>query len=288
MAGDDGTMRHGVTIFVTDMSIGVAELAREVEARGFDSMWVPEHTHIPLSRRTPWPPAPDRPIAEEYKRCLDPLVALTAAAAATERLRLGTGVMLVAQRDPIVTAKAIATLDVISGGRLSLGIGFGWNEDEMEHHGVEYRTRRARGREHVLAMQAMWRDDEASFEGSHVHFSPSWSWPKPLQRPLPVLIGGAPGPLLFNHIAEYAHGWIPIGGRGLTESLPKLREAVAEAGRDPAGLEIVPVAVIPDAGKLEHYERIGVTECVFQLPSADRDTVLRVLDRHAQLVTAQA
>jgi probable F420-dependent oxidoreductase len=284
MAGDDGTMRHGVTIFPTDRSIDIAELAREVEARGLDSIWAPEHTHIPLSRRTPWPPAPDRPIAEEYKRCLDPLVALTAAAGATEHLRVGTAVMLVAQRDPIVTAKAVASLDHVSGGRLTLGVGFGWNEDEMEHHGVEYRTRRAKGREHVLAMQSLWRDDEASFDGAHVGFSPSWSWPKPAQQPLPVLIGGAAGPLLFNHIAEYAQGWIPIGGRGLTESLPRLRAAVAEAGRDPAELEIVPVGVIPDAGKLEHYADIGVTECVFQLPSADRDSVLPVLDRYADLL----
>jgi probable F420-dependent oxidoreductase len=287
MTGDDGTMRYGVTIFATDVSIGIVELAREVEARGFDSLWVPEHTHIPTSRKTPWPVAPDRPIGEEYKRCLDPLVALTAAAVATERLRLGTGIMLAAQRDPIVTAKAVATLDHISGGRLALGVGFGWNEDEMNHHGVEYATRRDKAREHVLAMQAIWAGDEASFDGEHVSFSPSWSWPKPVQRPLPVLVGGAAGPKLFAHIADYAHGWIPIGGRGLTAAIPELREVVEKAGRDPDELEVVPVASIPDPGKLEHFERIGVTECVFQLPSRPRDDVLRILDEQATVIPAR-
>jgi probable F420-dependent oxidoreductase len=281
-------VKYGITIFLTDVSIGVVELAREAEARGFDSLWLPEHTHIPLSRRTPWPVAPDRPIGEEYKRCLDPLVALTAAASVTERLRVGTGIMLVAQRDPIATAKAVATLDHISGGRALLGAGFGWNEDEMAHHGVEYRRRRAMGREHVLAMQTLWRDDEASFDGEFVCFSSSWSWPKPMRGSVPVLLGGAEGPTLFRHIAEYADGWIPIGGRGLTAAIPRLRDVVAEAGRDPADLQVVPFGSVPDPGKLEHFERIGVTECVFQLPSADRDTVLRVLDHQASLLPSGA
>ena len=279
-------MRYGVTMFATDVSIGVVELAREVEERGFDSLWLPEHTHIPTSRRTPWPVAPDRPIADEYKRCLDPFVALGAAAVATERLRLGTGIFLAAQHEPIVTAKAIATLDHVSRGRFTLGMGFGWNEDEMNHHGVDYKRRRDHAREHVLAMQALWRDDEATFEGEHVSFSPSWSWPKPVQQPLPVLIGGAAGPKLFAHIAEYAHGWIPIGCAGLTKALPELRDCIERAGRDPRDLEIVPFATVPDPGKLEHYVRIGVTECVFGLPSARRDTVLPLLDRYAALIAA--
>jgi probable F420-dependent oxidoreductase len=277
-------MRYGVTIFATDLSIGVVELAREVEGRGFDSLWLPEHTHMPTSRRTPWPVAPDRPIGEEYKRCVDPLVALTAAAAVTERLRVGTGIMLVAQRDPIVTAKAVATLDLISGGRAVLGVGFGWNEDEMAHHGVDYATRRDEAREHVLAMQAIWSQDEASFDGAHVSFSPSWSWPKPAAGAVPVLVGGGAGPTLFAHIAEYAQGWIPIGGKGLTAAIPELRAVAEAAGRDPDELEIVPFGSIPDPGKLEHFERIGVTECVFQLPSRPRDDVLRVLDQQAALV----
>jgi len=277
-------MRHGVTIFPTDVSIGIVELARACEARGFDSLWLPEHTHIPTSRRTPWPVAPDQPIDDKYKRALDPLVALGAAAAATSTLRLGTGILLAAQRDPIVTAKALATIDHVSGGRLGVGVGVGWNVDEMEHHGVDPTLRRAHAREHVLAMRRLWEDDEAEFHGEFVDFSPSWSWPKPVQRPLPVLLGGAAGPKLFAHIAEYAQGWIPIGGRGLREALPRLREAVADAGRDPGALEVVPMAVLPDPGKLEHYASLGVTEVVFDLPAAPADVVLPVLDRYAAFV----
>jgi probable F420-dependent oxidoreductase len=281
-------VRYGVTIFATDRSIGVAELARAVEERGFASLFLPEHTHIPTSRVTP-PPTGEEVLPDRYSRCLDPLVALAVAATVTERIRLGTGVALVAQRDPIVTAKAIATLDLVSGGRVTLGIGFGWNEDEMNHHGVDYRQRRAVGREHVLAMQRLWADDEASFEGEHVRFSPSWSWPKPVQRPgPPILIGGAAGPTLFRHVAEYADGWIPIGGAGLARTVPQLRAAAEDAGRDPADLEVVTFYTLPDHGKLDHYQRLGVAECVFPLPEAGRDEVLGVLDQQAKLVAERS
>ena len=275
-------MRFGVTIFTTDLSIQPGELAVALQERGMDSMWVPEHTHIPTSRRTPYPNGGELP--DEYRRCHDPLVALTAAAVAAPGLRVGTGIMLVAQRDPIATAKAVASLDRISGGLLTLGIGFGWNEDEMQDHGVDYRRRREMGREHTLAMRRLWEDEEASFDGEFVHLPPSWSWPKPLQQPLPVLIGGAAGPKLFNHIAEYAQGWIPIGGRGLSETLPELRARFEEAGRDPSTIEVVPVAIVPDHGKLDHYQEVGVTECVFGLPSAPRDQVLPLLDKYASLL----
>jgi probable F420-dependent oxidoreductase len=285
-------MRYGITMFATDVSIDVVELARAVEERGLDSLWLPEHTHIPTSRRTPHPSGGELP--EEYKRSHDPLVALAAAATATTRVRLGTGILLAAQRDPIVTAKAVASLDHISGGRAALGVGFGWNEDEMNDHGVDYPQRRTVGREHVMAMQALWRDDEASFAGEHVRFGPSWSWPKPRQRDaagrpaVPVLLGGAAGPRLFRHIAEYADGWVPIGGSGLTEALPRLREAVAEVGREPDRFEIVPFASIPDPGKLDHYERLGVTETVFNLPSRPRDEVLPLLDRYGEIAAERA
>jgi len=287
-------MRYGVTMFATDKSIDVVELARATEERGFASLWLPEHTHIPTSRTTPYPGAASGELPEEYWRSHDPLVALAAAAVAAPTLRLGTGILLAAQRDPIVTAKAVASLDHISGGRLSLGVGFGWNVEEMNDHGVEFRQRRAVGREHILAMQALWRDDEASFAGEHVSFGPSWSWPKPARRDaagrprVPVLVGGGAGPRVFEAVAEYGDGWIPIGGAGMTQALPQLREAVAAAGRDPAGLEVVPFFVLPDAGKLDHYADIGVTETVFGMPSAPRDVVLRVLDRHAELVAARA
>lgn len=285
-------MRYGITMFATDISIDVVELAREAEARGLESLWLPEHTHIPVSRRTP-PPTGDAVLPEEYRRCLDPLVALAAAASVTSTLRLGTGILLAAQREPIVTAKAIATLDHLSGGRAALGVGFGWNEDELEHHGVAMRDRRDVAREHMLTMQALWSDDAASFHGDHVWLEPSWSWPKPVQRGadgrprVPVLHGGAAGPKLFDHIAEYGDGWIPIGGGGLTDAVPRLREVVARAGRDPSELEIVPFGSVPDAGKLDHFERIGVTECVFRLPSAPRDVVLPLLDAQATLVASR-
>jgi probable F420-dependent oxidoreductase len=281
-------MRYGVTMFVTDLSIGVVDLARAAEERGLDSLWLPEHTHIPTSRTTPHPSGGELP--EKYKRSLDPLVALGAVAAATTGLRIGTGILLPAQREPIVTAKAVATLDHVSGGRLSLGVGFGWNEDEIADHGVAFRDRRAVAREHVLAMQALWRDDEAAFAGDHVSIPPSWSWPKPVQvdaagrRRVPVLVGGAAGPKMFAHLVEYADGWVPIGGAGLSSTLPEIRAALADAGRDPDGFEVVPFAAVPDHGKLDHYESLGVTETVFDLPSAPRDEVLPILDRFAEMV----
>jgi probable F420-dependent oxidoreductase len=287
-------MRYGVTMFATDTSIGVVELARAVEERGLGSLWLPEHTHIPTGRRTPYPGRADGRLPEEYRRSLDPLVALAAAASATATLRLGTGILLAAQRDPIVTAKAVASLDHVSGGRVALGVGIGWNEDEMRDHGVEFRQRRSVAREHVLAMQALWRDDEASFAGDHVSFGPSWSWPKPAQRDpdgrarVPVLIGGGDGPKVFAAIAEYGDGWMPFGGAGMTAAIPRLRKMVEAAGRDPGTLEIVPFASLPDAGKLDHFAAIGVTETVFQLPSAGRDEVLPVLDRYGELVAGRA
>jgi probable F420-dependent oxidoreductase len=260
----------------------IVELARAAEERGFDSIWIPEHTHIPTSRRTP-PPTGDAELPEEYKRSLDPLVALAAAASVTSTIHLGTGVMLPAQREPLVTAKAVASLQNLARGRFELGVGYGWNEDEMEDHGVEYRTRRAHAREHVVAMQTLWRDEVAEFTGEHVSFPPTWSWPKP-ELHVPVLIGGGAGPKLFAHIAEYADGWIPIGGAGLSESIPALRAAFEAAGRDPDGLRIIPFGSLPSPDKLEHFERIGVTECVFRLPSDDTDEVLRVLDEQATLI----
>lgn len=278
-------MRFGITMFATDVSMAVVELALAVQERGFDSLWLPEHTHIPVSRRTP-PPTGAPELPEEYRRSLDPLVALSAVAASTQRLRVGTGVLLAAQRDPVVTAKALATLDHLSGGRLTVGVGYGWNEDEAQTHGVPFHQRRAVVRDHVLTMRRLWEDDVAEYEGPHFRLEPSWSWPKPRQRPLPVLIGGSAGPKLFAHIAEWAQGWIPVGGTGMTEALPRLRDQVAAAGRDPATLEVVPVGSVPTPGKLEHFASLGVTEVVLRVPSAPRDEALAVLDAHAELLTA--
>jgi len=271
----------GVTMFATDRAMSPADLAREAEARGFRSMYIPEHTHIPTSRRTP-PPTGDETLAEEYKRTLDPFVSLGAAAAVTSRILLGTGVCLPAQHDPILFAKEVATLDHLSRGRTVLGIGFGWNREEAENHGVDFRTRRARARETLLAAQALWSQERAAFHGELVRIEESWLWPKPVQQPRPpVLIGGAPGPKLFAHIVEYADGWIPIGGAGVASALTELRRLWADAGRDPGALRVVPFGTIPDAGKLEYYASIGATEVVLRIPSAPREQVLPVLDRYA-------
>ena len=213
-------MRFGVTLFPTDLSIDAVELARETEARGLDSVWFPEHTHIPVSRRTP-PPTGDAELPEQYRRCLDPLVALAAAAGATSTLRLGTGIALVAQREPIVTAKAVASLDLLSAGRVNLGIGFGWNVDEMEDHGVEYRTRRERAREHILAMRRLWEDDVAEFGATTCASHRRGRGPSRCSDRCPFSSAVRPGPSC-SHIAEYAQGWIPIGGAGLTDAIPAL------------------------------------------------------------------
>lgn len=282
-------MRLGATIFLTDKSIAPVELAREIEGRGYSSLWIPEHTHIPTSRRTPAPMG--EPIAEEYLRCLDPYVTLGMIAAATENLRFGTGISLLAQRDPIVTAKEVATLDHVSDGRMTLGIGYGWNIDELENHGGSKATRRAVVRERILAMQELWGEERAAFSGEHVQMAESWAWPKPRQivqgrTGVPVLVGGAPGPTLFRHIAEFADGWIPVGGGGVADALPDLHAAAESAGRDPAEFTVIPFGTLPDRGKLDHYASLGIDEVVLRLPSAGRDEVFRTLDEYQHFLDA--
>lgn len=275
-------------IFPTDLSIRPARLATELEERGFESMWVPEHTHIPTSRRTPWPGGPNLP--EEYRRTLDPFIALAAAATVTDRLRLGTGISLVAQHDPIVLAKTVASLDLLSNGRVHLGIGVGWNEDEMEHHGVDPARRRAVAREHVLAMRELWTEEEASFEGEFVRFSPSWSWPKPVSEPHPpIVMGGAGGPVTFRHVVEYCDGWMPIHGRrGIADKLAALHAAAEEAGRDPATIELGVFACPADRAVIDSYAEFGFTRCVLAVPPTGEDDALRALDGHAEVVAAYA
>ncbi|HET6859207.1 MAG TPA: LLM class F420-dependent oxidoreductase [Streptomyces sp.] len=279
-------MRIATTIFLTDETITPVRLARELEQRGFDGLYLPEHTHIPVSRETPYPAGGELP--PEYGRTLDPFVALGQAAAVTERLALGTGITLVAQHDPIDLAKQVATLDHLSDGRFTLGVGFGWNVEEAADHGVHWRTRRELGRDRMALMRALWSAEPTAYEGEFGSVRASHAYPKPAQKPRgPVvgprtLVGGAAGPKLFAHIAEYADGWLPIGGRGLTESVPVLRTAWEAAGRDPDGLQIVPYAVLPSAGKLAHYAELGIEEVVLQLPPAGEAEVLRALDAYAE------
>ncbi|WDV52424.1 LLM class F420-dependent oxidoreductase [Streptomyces coeruleorubidus] len=276
-------MRIAVTIFLTDETITPTRLARELEDRGFAGLYLPEHTHIPVERTTPYPAGGELP--REYGRTLDPFVALGQAAAVTERLGLGTGITLVAQHDPIDLAKQVATLDHLSGGRFTLGLGFGWNVEEAADHGVRWRTRRELVRDRMALMRALWSQEPVAYEGEFGSVRASHAHPKPVQKPRgPVvgprtLVGGAAGPKLFAHICEYADGWLPIGGRGLSESLPQLRTAWTEAGRDPEGLHVVPYAVHPTPSKLAHYADLGIEEVVAQLPPAGEAEVLKALDR---------
>jgi probable F420-dependent oxidoreductase len=220
-------------------------------------------------------------LGKAYSHLVDPFVSLAAAAAVTSTITLGTGVALVAQHDPIVLAKQVATLDNLCGGRFVLGVGFGWNREEMASHGVDYAHRRDIVREKVLSMKALWSHDEASFDGKHVQLEPSWQWPKPIRGDVPVLIGGAAGPKLFSAICDYADGWIPIGGAGLANALPELRARFEAAGRDPSTLRCVPFGTIPDAGKLAHYASLGIDEVVLRVEEGSTDDVLRRLDRAA-------
>jgi probable F420-dependent oxidoreductase len=277
-------MKIGVTIQSTDKAMHPVEVASEAEARGFHSLYIPEHTHIPTSRRTP-APAGTEVLPDEYLRSPDPYIALAAAASVTDTILLGTGIGLPAQHDPITFAKQISTLDWMSQGRFILGIGYGWNHEEMENHGIVVSRRRAHVRETMLAMQALWTNEVAAYEGEFVRFEASWQWPKPIQQPRPrILVGGGAGPILFSHIAEYADGWMPFGGAGMAGELDKLRAVFAEDGRNLNELQIVPTGVLPSDEKLSYFERIGVTEAVLRIPAAPRDEVLRVLDDYIQYV----
>ncbi|MFE9774030.1 TIGR03619 family F420-dependent LLM class oxidoreductase [Streptomyces sp. NPDC005931] len=275
-------MRIAVTIFLTDETITPVRLARELEQRGFAGLYLPEHTHIPVERTTLHPAG--GPLPPEYGRSLDPFVALAQAAAVTERLELGTGITLVAQHDPIALAKRVATLDHLSGGRFTFGIGFGWNVEEAADHGVEWATRRELVRDRMALMRALWSEEPTAYAGEFGGVRASRAHPKPVRGPRGplvgprTLIGGAAGPKLFAHICEYADGWLPVGGRGLSDSLPVLRAAWAEAGRGPGGPQVVPYAVRPTPGKLGHFAGLGIEEVVVQVPAAGEAEVLRALD----------
>jgi len=280
-------MRIGLVIFPTDKGIQPVELGREAEARGFDAVWFPEHSHIPVSRRSPWggrEGAP--PLPEEYWRTHDQFIALAAIAGATTTLRLGTGITLVAQRDPIWLAKEVASLDVISNGRVLFGVGFGWNHEEMESHGVDIGHRRAVVREKVLACKEIWANDEAEFHGQYVNFEKSWSWPKPVQAPHPpIVVGASPTPLHFRHIVEYGDAWMPIEGRfPIDDKWTELQQAAADAGRDPATLQLGVFAPKPEAEHLDHLAEIGTSFVALGLPALDRDAALAAMDRYAPLV----
>ena len=277
-------MRLGVTAALTDLDAAPAVVAAAAEELGFDSFWLPEHTHLPVREDVP-PALVEGVRLDDYKRCLDPLVALATVATATSRIRLGTGILLAAQHDPIVLAKQVATLDHLSGGRFSLGVGYGWNRAEAEDHGVDFARRHDVVREHLEAMEAIWSSEQAEYHGEFVDFDPTWSWPKPVQQPrVRTLIGGGARDSVLRAVATGADGWIPIGGRGLAEALPRLRAMAEEAGRDSASLAVIPFGTIASREKLEHYASLGVREVVLRLRAGDESTLRTELDSLAPLV----
>ncbi len=272
--------RFGVSMFPTDYAIQPVQLARAVEERGLDSLFFPEHTHIPASRLSPWPGGPDLP--KEYWHTHDPFVALAACAAVTERILLGTGICLVIERDPIQLAKEVASLDVISGGRVILGIGAGWNREEMENHGASFKDRWPILREKVLAMKRIWSDENAEFHGKFVNFDPIWSYPKPVQAGGPPIWIGANTKWVFDRVAEYADGWMPIGGMG-AGGMQNLTAACQRHGRDVASIQLALFGAPTDeAGARGRLEQ-GFGDLVFNLPSDPADKTLPRLDRLAEL-----
>ena len=275
-------MEIGVAMFATDYAVDPVTLGRMVEERGFESLWFPEHTHIPASRETPWPGGSELP--REYWHTLDPFVALGAVASATERLRLGTGICLVVERDPITTAKEVASLDRLSGGRFLFGVGAGWNREEMENHGTDPGRRFGLMRERVEAMKAIWTEDEPQYHGRHVDFDPLWSWPKPAQRPHPPVWVGGNGQKVLDRVVAYGDGWMPnrIALDELPSWIERLRQKAQEAGRETP--DVAFFGVKPKAEEIDQLRELGVARAVVWTPSEERDEVERRLDRYAELL----
>jgi probable F420-dependent oxidoreductase len=274
-------MKFGVQMFPTDYAIPVTELARACEDLGFESLFFPEHTHIPTSRRTPWPGG--APLPQEYSHTLDPFVACGAAAAVTSTLRVGTGICLVIQRDPITLAKEVASVDFLSGGRFLFGIGGGWNAEEMENHGTRPSVRWKILRERILAMKQIWTSDEAEYHGQFVNFDPIWSWPKPAQRPHPPVLVGGDGPRTLERVVEYGDGWMPIGGRGgagLAARIQELQRMAKAAGRGPIPVSIF--GVPPSKEAIEAFAAMGVERVLFGLRPEPAEKAIPALKRYAE------
>ncbi len=277
-------MRVGVFHFPTDYGIEIGELARGLEARGFESLFVCEHTHIPVSRRTPFPSGGELP--KRYKHTHDPFVALSFAAAATRTLRIGTGICLVPQHDPIITAKSVASLDTLSGGRFEFAIGGGWNVEEMANHGARYETRFKLLRERVLAMKALWTQEEAQFHGDLVNFDPVWLYPKPAQKPHPPILLGGESDHTLRRVIEFCDGWFPRARADFEPraAVARLRRFAADAGRDSASLGITVFNAPADRAALDSYRNAGIDRALLHVPDLARDEALRELDKLASLV----
>jgi probable F420-dependent oxidoreductase len=278
-------MKYSLVMFPTDYSIHPAELARAAEDRGFESLFFPEHTHIPASRRTPYPAGGELP--KEYSHSHDPFVALAMAAAVTKKLRVATGICLVIERDPIVLAKEVASLDLLSGGRVLLGIGGGWNAEEMENHGTVFKTRWKLLRERVEAMKGIWQNEAASYRGELVHFDPIWSYPKPAQKPHPPILLGGHGEAALKRVATYCDGWLPISmmAGDLAKGIADLRRFAQEKGRDAKSISVSVFWAPADRAAIDGYTKLGVERVIFALPPESREKVLPILDQYAKLVT---
>jgi probable F420-dependent oxidoreductase len=258
----------------------VVEVARALEERGYESLFLPEHTHIPVSRRSPWPGGAELP--RQYSHTLDPFVGLAAAAAATKNLRLGTGICLLTERDPIVTAKEVATLDLISNGRFEFGIGAGWNAEEMENHGTRFDTRFRVMVDRAKAMQAIWTQDKASYQGEFTAFEPIWQWPKPVQKPHPPILLGGETKHTMRRVMEFCDGWFPRGrsfGDPAAE-MKRLRSFAEEAGRDIKTVSTTLFGAEPDAAYLDKCKAAGLTRALLALPPEGRDTLLPLIDKY--------
>ena len=277
-------MQIGVFYFPVDYGINIAELAAALEERGFESLFVPEHTHIPVSRKSPFPSGGEMP--RRYAHTHDPFVALSFAAAATKKLLLGTGICLIPERDPIVTAKCVASLDQLSGGRVVFGIGGGWNIEEMENHGARYNTRFKLMGERILAMKALWTEDEAEYHGEMVDFDPVWSYPKPAQRPHPPILLGGETDYTLKRVVDYCDGWFPRPGRGfeIRAQLERLHQMADKAGRDRRTLSTSVFRAPADKAALAEYGEAGIDRAVLEIPDQSREEILRVLDSYAPLL----
>ena len=276
-------MHTAIAIFDTDYSMPIEELARAAEERSFESLWVPEHTHIPTSRKSPFAGGE---LPEQYKHTLDPFVSLTAAAMVTTRLKLGTGICLVIERDTITTAKSVASVDHVSNGRFLFGVGGGWNREEMEHHGTDFPSRFKRLEEQVRAMKELWTKDVAEYHGKFVDFEPVWAWPKPVQKPHPPVYFGGESGYTLQRIVEIGDGWFPRGRSGaeaVLKGMADLKARAAKAGRDVKTLAVSVFAAKPDAADLAKLAEGGVTRAIFLLPSEGRDKILPLLDQYAKL-----
>ncbi len=275
-------MKLGVLMFATDYAIRPDDLAPACEERGFESVWFPEHTHIPTSRRSPWPIGGELP--REYWHTHDLFVSLMAAAAATRTIKLGSGICLVIERDPIVLAKEVASVDQLSNGRLLFGIGGGWNAEEMEHHGTPFQRRWKVLRERIEAMKVIWTEEAAEYHGEFVNFDPIWSYPKPLQKPHPPILLGTLSTQGLQRVVRYCDGWIPaaVQPQEIAAAMRTLKALAEQAGRDPREIPVSIFGVSGDEGILRQYQELGVERAVFALPSEGRDQVLPILDQYAK------